>query len=215
MDAAVPRLDAGGTAQRIVCGAKRRNGTPCGKWACKGKRRCRLHGGVGDGGPIKHGRYSKHLGRIREAYQAALEDRTLLDLREPIAALDAIVRRLAERVEEHDTPGFRARLLELLAESSSGSEEEQRAARAALYDTIQRGATEDEALRELRESLSELAKRIEGAWKVKLDKKHALGAAETRVLVARFLDLVAAETSMDVARRVGARLRGELEIQRN
>lgn len=187
---------------------------PCGAWAAKGSNVCRMHGAAG-GRPPEHGRYSKHVGRLREGYEAARADRGLLDLREPIAALDAIVRRLAERVEELDTPDYRRTLVTLLLESRGSDAVKASAARLAMEMLIERGAEEDQTLTVLRDSLSELAKRIEGAWKVKLDKKHALGAAEQRVLFARFLDIVAVETSLDVAQRVGARLRGELGVSRN
>lgn len=46
------------------CGAKTRSGTPCKKWAMRGRTRCRNHGGCtpfGIGSPhIKHGWYSKY-----------------------------------------------------------------------------------------------------------------------------------------------------------
>jgi len=182
---------------------------PCKGFAVHGWEVCRMHGARG-GGPIKTGRYSKHLGRIAESYEAALADKALLDLREPIAALDAIVRRLAERVEELDTPDYRQRLMELLSESKADDADKAYGARAQLEELIERGADEDRTLAVLRDSLSELAKRIEGAWKVKLDKKHALGAAEQRVLIARFLDLVAQEFGVEASIRVGRRFRGEV-----
>jgi len=185
-------------------------GQPCRRRVKPGAKVCAKHGANG-GRPVVHGRYSKHLGRIREAYEAAIQDKGLLDLREPIAALDAIVRRLAERVEELDTPDYRRRLMDLLREDRAGEE----TARAKLEELIERGADEDQTLGVLRDSLSELAKRVEGAWKVKLDKKHALGAAEQRVLFARYLDIVADVAGIEAAQRVGARLRGELGITPN
>ena len=48
-----------------LCGAKKRNGEPCGAKAISGKQRCRLHGGRSTGAPcgntnaLKHGIYSK------------------------------------------------------------------------------------------------------------------------------------------------------------
>lgn len=201
--------------QKLRCKAQRKRGAgPCKGFAVTGWEVCRMHGAKG-GRPPQTGRYSKHLGRIRECYESALADRTLLDLREPIAALDAIVRRLAERVEELDTPTYRQTLMALLEESRGADAGKAHAAAAAMHALIERGADEDQTLAVLRDSLSELAKRIEGAWKVKLDKKHALGMAEQRVLFARFLDIVAGETDLATAQRVGARLHGELGASRN
>ena len=50
----------------------------CGKTVVPGRRVCRLHGGLG-GAPPTNGRYSKGLGRFREAYQTARSDPSLLD----------------------------------------------------------------------------------------------------------------------------------------
>ena len=68
------------TRSCLTCGARNRQGEPCGKsagWGTdhKGEGRCRLHGGSG-GRPIKHGRNSKYeivflKGAIREALGGA------------------------------------------------------------------------------------------------------------------------------------------------
>lgn len=51
-----------------TCGAKTRNGGKCKSPPCRGKTRCRMHGGAkGSGAPkgnlnaLKHGRYSRQL----------------------------------------------------------------------------------------------------------------------------------------------------------
>jgi hypothetical protein len=39
-----------------ICGAKMRSGEPCSKFPIKGKRRCRLHGGLSTGPKTPEGR---------------------------------------------------------------------------------------------------------------------------------------------------------------
>ena len=39
-----------------ICGAKTRSGEPCSKFPIKGKRRCRLHGGLSSGPKTAEGR---------------------------------------------------------------------------------------------------------------------------------------------------------------
>ena len=41
-----------------ICGAKTRSGQPCSKFPVKGKRRCRLHGGLSSGPKTAEGRAS-------------------------------------------------------------------------------------------------------------------------------------------------------------
>ena len=61
-----------------TCGAKTRNGSPCGKFPIAGKRRCRLHGGLSTGprtaegkkkiadAQLKHGRFVNYRARRRQ-----------------------------------------------------------------------------------------------------------------------------------------------------
>lgn len=52
-------------ADKIICGAKTRTGSPCSNRPIAGKKRCRLHGGLSPGAPkanknsLKHGMYSR------------------------------------------------------------------------------------------------------------------------------------------------------------
>jgi hypothetical protein len=58
--------------------------------------------GAGGGRPIVHGRYSKVLKRLRDRYEAALEDESLLDLRPTIAVMDIRIEDLLRRVDDGD-----------------------------------------------------------------------------------------------------------------
>jgi hypothetical protein len=86
------------------CGAKKRNGDPCQQWPVKGRRRCRMHGGKtplgASAGRYIHGRYSKFLPtRLFAAYQDAVTDPKLIELRRDIALTDARIGDLLQRVD--------------------------------------------------------------------------------------------------------------------
>lgn len=72
------------------------SGQQCKNQAVKGKRVCRIHGGLSLAGPAsprwKTGRYSKYLpARLAERYHEALSDPDLLALRSDIAMAEARV----------------------------------------------------------------------------------------------------------------------------
>lgn len=78
-----------------LCAAKKTNGEPCKAQAVRGKRVCRVHGGMTPSGiaspHYKDGRYSAALRNVRFAarYETARRDSRLLDLSDEIALLDA------------------------------------------------------------------------------------------------------------------------------
>ena len=207
-------------AQRVgprTCGAKRRGGGRCGSTALCPNGRCRLHGGRG-GRPIKHGRYSQSLGRLAKAYEEARRDPTLFDLAEPIAILDALSKRAMERAADLDTPGFRKRALELFdafrAATAAGDAAVGAARLNELSTLLRTGCAEDEALAEMGEHVDRLARRIEGAWSVKLAKKNVVNTRDLLAIMMRMLDVVQTELRVDdnAMRRVATAMDGVLEL---
>jgi hypothetical protein len=90
--------------QRVKCQAKRSNGKDhCGAWAVRGRRVCRVHGGMspapGPGHPAyKHGRYSKVVPReIAGLYHSGLADPNILEMTDELAILGARTGQLMER----------------------------------------------------------------------------------------------------------------------
>lgn len=85
------------------CGAKNRQGKPCGHengWGTDhpGEGRCRLHGGAT---PIKHGRYSTITRRsIRQKMDALAADKNPLDLEPDLLLLRAL---LVDYIERYDS----------------------------------------------------------------------------------------------------------------
>ncbi len=87
-----------------TCRARRRDGGECLQPAMKLRRRCRLHGGKSLRGPAspawRHGKFSTALpSGLRKGYIAALNHPDLLDCRSDIAALDAHLGELVQRLD--------------------------------------------------------------------------------------------------------------------
>ncbi len=62
------------------CGAKTRRGTPCQSPAMRGKKRCRIHGGLSTGPPLgsqnnlKHGLHTREATRYRRLVRELLRE---------------------------------------------------------------------------------------------------------------------------------------------
>lgn len=182
----------------------------CGKTVVPGRRVCRLHGGLG-GAPPKHGRYSKGLGRFREAYQEARSDPSLLDLRETLALMDVAVQRAAERASDADTPDFRSRALDLYERVRSAVDPEEAARNLSrLGELLREGVKDDAALDHLAKAAERLSRRQEKAWSIRLDAATALNARDLTAVLARFADIVLEEVPRDAAARVIRRIDGEV-----
>ena len=182
----------------------------CGRSVVPGRRVCRYHGGLG-GGTVKHGRYAKGLGRFREAYQSALNDPSLLDLRETIALLDVTVQKAVERAASCDSPQFRTAALELYEKAmrSLGSEDGVQALNE-LGELLTKGVAEDGALDELAKAAERLGRRQEKAWSIKLDAATAINARDLVAVMARWADVVLDECPKDVATRIIRRIDAEV-----
>jgi glucans biosynthesis protein len=70
-------------SQTLHCGAKTRSGTPCQSVPVRGKKRCRMHGGVSPGAPRGNQNALKTGAFTREVLMLRLEARaTLKSLKE-------------------------------------------------------------------------------------------------------------------------------------
>ena len=182
----------------------------CGQRVGPGRRVCRYHGGHA-GSPPKHGRYSKALGKFREAYEQARNDPSLLDLRETLALLDLVVQKAVSRASDADTPAFRKQARDLLGAvevSVGASDHEDQIAR--LREWLDKGVEEDTALEELAKAAERLSRRQEKAWSIRLDAANAINARDLVAVLARFADIVLDECDKDAAGRVIRRIDGEV-----
>ena len=203
--------------KRLKCHAKsKRTGKQCGQWALEGARVCRMHG-AGGGRPVTHGRYSKALGKLAANYEASLNDRSLFDLREPVAALDGVTKRLMAMVDEHDSPEWRRNVrakYKAVREALAAGAPSAAQLMEELGELIDRGAAEGSNLEALGSNLDKLARRIEGAWGVHLQKTQVMNKAELVGLLAKFLSIVRDEAGGSIANRVQARLMVQLSPTR-
>ena len=192
------------------CAKSKQSGERCKQRAVPGRYVCRFHGGHAGRPPIT-GRYSKSLGKFREAYEEARQDPSLMDLRDTLALMDLAVQKAVSRAAEADTPDFRQTALALLeaVEASQGQEDGPRHLEA-LREHLERGVMEDQALEELSKSAERLAKRQEKAWSIKLDAANAINARDLVAVLARFADIVISEADKDAAGRIVRRIDTEV-----
>jgi hypothetical protein len=204
------RFDING---RAICGAESKNGEVCRKPPTPNGR-CEKHGGGSPGRPVKHGRYSRSLGFLAQHYKAALKDPTaLLDLHEPLAVMDAIVKRVAERMASGDTTDVRVAALKLLNEAREmGAKDPQGAAfkMQQLHRVLQEGTGEDASMRELRESVEAFSKRAEEAWRILLARQNSINEQHLVQVLAGFAAIVQAESDGVTAQRILARIHTEV-----
>ena len=200
-----------GDEPRRCCAKSKTTQERCRQPIVPGRRVCRYHGGNSPGGKVIHGRYAKGLGRFRDAYQDALHDPSLLDLRESLALLDITVQKAVERVADCDTPKFREAAVELhdKAMRNLGSDDGAQALNE-LGDLLRQGMSEDSALDQLAKAAERMARRQEKAWQIKLDAATAINARDLVAVMARWAEFVLDEVPKDAAARVIRRIDAEV-----
>jgi len=184
-------------SQSLCCGPAMHNGC------------CRMHGGKAIGGiahpHYKHGRYSRTSGGLRDNYESALADEAkLLDMREDIALLRSMAERAAERLTERDTPDFRRRAMDLFSEARESSDPEKAAARLTeLGSLLSRGSQEDRAMRHLTLQVEAVSRRVEAAWKIRLNAAGVATAQDVERSHVQLLNILRDEVhDRDVLARV-------------
>jgi hypothetical protein len=203
------------------CHAKNRQGKRCGMRCVVNRKVCRLHGGMA-GRPPKHGRFSGAMGRLNQAYEAALQDKEgLLDLSETLAVLETVVKEHMRRAtEKEDTPEFRAKALALYKEARRAKDADVAAARLAeLGRLLEKGAGEDGVLEQLASAVERMAKRQEQVWKIRLSSAQSINSADLVILLTKMASIIADECNPEdakvVLRRIDLELLGESAEVRN
>ena len=204
------RFDSDGSP---ICGAASKNGVLCRKPPMPNGR-CQKHGGGSPGRPVKHGRYSRSLGFLAEHYKAALKQpAALLDLTEPLALMDAMVRRIAERMSTGDTLELRSRALSLLDRARAAGSDDPALAGSLMMELrrlLQQGVDEDKAMRELRDATEAFAKRAEEAWRILLARQNSINQQHLVSVLAGFVEIVQAESDGPTAQRIIGRIHQEV-----
>lgn len=157
----------------------KRSGVQCRNAPLNGRGTCRMHGGKA-GRPIVHGRYSQLAGPIGDAYRASVADANLLDPREPLAALDAIVKVQVARMESNDSPAFRSHALALidgaLTARTAGDHATEESLLKALATHLADGTAATDAEAELSKRVQTFARHNEEANRQKLAKSATVNA---------------------------------------
>lgn len=200
-------------AEAPRCMGDNKSNRRCGNEPLPDSKYCLVHKHLANYSALKNGRYSAALGRLSEAYETARNDASLMDLREPMAAMDAIVQRLMKRLDDCDTMDFRTRARGHLNEYLAHRRDNPEAAWAAiktLQELLKRGGDEDRMTNTLVRALQAHQKRIEGAWEIMLARRSVVNANDLVAILARFLDICRTETSRDQYARIVDRADREL-----
>ena len=200
-----------------ACGAKTRDGGICTQPAMSNGR-CRLHGGKAakgiKAGAFRHGRRSKALAKLDEDLGDRVNDPKLLDPRRTIAVQESVVARLAEMLDERDSPEFRQdaytlynQARELLAEGDGDG-----AARTLdrLGGTLRRGVEESRALMAMHEAADKMNKSQIRFWQTATHASRAMSPEEFVQYMFRMADIIEGEVDRDAAKRILGRADREL-----
>jgi len=145
--------------------------------------RCRIHGGVNTGAPLKHGRRSKFLpAGLRELYEQVEADETLTGLEEDIRTVEADIQLTFQQMQEHAGACWKeARMLFELGDTDR------------LRDLFDRGL-EAESLQAKYERLTIIKARLVAVEARRLAMQESnLNAREANTLVAALIAAVKEE----------------------
>jgi hypothetical protein len=176
----------------MVCAAKKTNGEPCKAQAVRGKRVCRVHGGMTPGGiaspHYKDGRYSRFLpARLGPRYQEARADGELLALREDIALTDARLSDLLSRVDTGESGALWRSLMaardELLARRKASDTLGQMAALNLIMELISQGHADYRAWGEVAAVLDQRRRLVESERKRLVEMQQTLTVEKAMLLI--------------------------------
>lgn len=189
-------------------------GRRCGSLPLPGSKYCLIHQHLQSYSKLRNGRFTKALGKFSETYRESLNDRELMDLREPLAVMDMLIQRLMERMSELDTADFRNRarthFQTCKANFTAGNMDAVKIALDDLGELLRKGGEEDELSSKLLKSLQAFMRRVEGAWEIKLARRNAVNAKEVAAALGRMLAIVKTETSRDAYARCVERFHLEI-----
>ena len=180
-----------------VCGAKTRSGTPCQR-APMANGRCYMHGGATPRGfdlpQTTHGRYSKALpARMQAAYEDALNDPQLMDLKRSVAVIDLRLIDLLGRVDSGESGAvWRAiekafgELRDATARGKDGVADFN-IAMAHLGAAIHRGHDDYQAWGEIQRLLDDRRKHVETQQRIETAGEKSVPATEVVTLIGAIL----------------------------
>lgn len=185
-----------------ICGAKRRDGTPCQTTFLQPNGRCRMHGGgalKGLASPsFKDGRFAKDLPpRLQARFEEAVNDQELLSLRKDAALLDAMLTaKLSELREAEMNPDLEqiTTLVDRIAREWAGWDwTTMNAELQRLKDSISARQSEGYILSEVRALIREKASVVSQENKRLADLDQNMTAEQAMLLVQALVGVVRRE----------------------
>lgn len=176
----------------MKCQAHKTNGDPCNAQAIRGKRVCRVHGGLTPSGLASphytHGRYSKALpARLAARYDEATTDPALLELRADVALLDARLADVLGRVDTGESGALWTTLQnhrrDVLAAKRAGDSVAQAVALNALLETVGQGHADYRAWAEIGALLEQRRKLVESERKRLVEMQQTLTVEKAMLLI--------------------------------
>lgn len=191
-----------------ICGARNRSGGICHAKAMPNGR-CRNHGGKSLSGiqapNFRTGRYSKALQKLDDDFSDRVNDPKLLDPRRSMAVQEATMARLADLVEQADSPEFRQSVQARLKEALDRMKEDPAEGLALLRQLsgyVKRGVEESRALLGMHEAADKLNKSQIRYWQTAMHAARAISPEEFMALMFRMADIIETEVDRDAARRI-------------
>jgi hypothetical protein len=184
----------------------RRQGQQCSNYPVKTKSNCRMHGGKTPFGIASatwvHGRNSKYLpARMRDAYQASMEDKELLALRHELSVVDARIADLYQRVDTGESGKLWLRSREVLQDlrKALATQDPKKTTEAIieLDDLIRHGASDYSAWDEIH-TLFELRRRLVETERRRLIDMQTMISAEQATGIVRALLYAVRENVTDL-----------------
>jgi len=212
----IAKFDPGSEPWRCCAESKQRPGERCMNKAVAGRRTCHMHGGRARGRKPINGRHTGVFNRLRRVYEEAMNDPTLLDIRESLALLDVIVHKAVERAEALDTPEFRQLALAAYKEVQrcirKGEEEEARHAISELGAILKRGASEDSAMMAMLRSVQAQANTTLNVWDLRLKKAQVINERDLSIIFMRIHDVIVDNAPPEVAKGILAALENTILV---
>ena len=157
---------------------------------------CKVHGGKA-GPPLKHGRYSRALKTWQDAFERARCDTELVDTRRDIALMDTAIEQLLARVEELDSPSWRAEVKSTFDGLQEAIRRKRNGPIASLLkelgELIDRGAGVDQTVADLLTQVDKRANRANKAAELALRREEKVTVSELAALFKSWIDIIRSE----------------------
>jgi hypothetical protein len=196
-----------------MCGAKKKDGTPC-RMSAMRNGRCRLHGGLSPAGiasgTYKDGRYSKVLPtRLAARYAEAEHDPQLLELRSEISLTDARLADLLARVDSGESGALWQALMtargDLLAARKANNANDQVDALNTIIELISKGHADYRAWSEIATVLEQRRRLVESERKRLTEAQQTLTIEKAMLLIGAIGGIIKAHvTDVTTLRKISA-----------